>query len=1137
MATPQLQSDRRFEFDSKACPADTFAVVRLSGFEAISRPYRFELILVSDDARLDLAKVLAADAILRILAPDDDTRATPYAGMLAEFDQLHQAGGLTFYRAVLVPRLWRLSMYRNSEVYLHEQTVVDIVEGILKSARLNPGSDYELKLTGDYRPRSYVCQYQETPFAFVSRWLEREGIYYSFEQVDGRERLVLLDSRLAQPAQAVAVNYRPADELDTGLAPDSVQGFVCRTRPLPRSVVLQDFNHRRASVPLVVQAEVSSAGLGEEMLYGENFRTEEEGQRYARIRAQELLCGERVFNGDATAVGLRSGWFMDLSHHYRDDFNGRYLVTEVRHEGSQAGALLAGLKTPFNDGQQGTNYQASFVALPAQTQYRPERSTPKPRVAGTMSATIDAEGSGDYAELDDHGQYRVQIPFDRTDKGAAKGSAPVRMASPYAGNDHGMHFPLHKGAEVLLSFTDGDPDQPVILGAVPNSQNPNVVDQRNPQDNLISTKGGNQMLMADTRGKEVIWLNSPFHSSSIGIGSVHPDGGGSIFSATKGGSDSVSFGSSNSASFGSTNKLALGTTNSISAAFDNTVSWGTSIGIKASTTVDWKMNAIPTFGLDDDYGVLKNLSLDDSDSVTLSKKSKSNAIEAATISGGNPDGSAAKLRLEAKLKIMRGMIAAYTAVNFAQSTVFGMAVNATDDGSLLGPKQKEDKAKQDAEDLRFAETEAKDKAAEKAALKVPDDIQKDSDAGAKEVADWTAAEEKKIDDKYKDKTSPEDEARKAAEKKALKPPADKAARADKAGAWKRGEEKKIEDKYKNRAAEQAAQSNPGRQSLQGWPGIIGQFGLSAVLNAGALAAMQGVARNLADEIDVLSKQAVSTMTLDTGGISQIVNGDTTPLSGATEQRSEFKMSPTTGVSLLVGSRANWASAALGQRYSEGSILLRSKDVRIDADAQLNLVTPAGDVGHAAANGAFVGLVIAADKAAVGSSQAKVDADGANLKLEGPNISIGFSGPVTSGLAIAAAQKLNALRQGQVLLEASCSQAEAQWDTAQQMAAAVNAPALADDSPLGRALRKASLAAAKGQSLVDDAQDAYNRAVAATAGVSMIHGLTIDNNAAELKYGMAGWKASHSGLAVSFGSTQLSFTAASADITGTLIKLG
>ena len=60
------------------------------------------------------------------------------------------------------------------------------------------------------------------------------------------------------------------------------------------------------------------------------------------------------------------------------------------------------------------------------------------------------------AELDEFGQYKVQLPFDLTDKEPNKASARVRMATPYAGSNHGMHFPLHKNAEVLLSLRSVD---------------------------------------------------------------------------------------------------------------------------------------------------------------------------------------------------------------------------------------------------------------------------------------------------------------------------------------------------------------------------------------------------------------------------------------------------------------------------------------------------------------------------------------------------------------------------------------------------------------------------------------------------------------------------------------------------------
>ncbi|MEO7031579.1 MAG: type VI secretion system tip protein TssI/VgrG [Herbaspirillum sp.] len=611
----RLADNKRFDFVSEGFDADKFAVVNLEGFEAISRPYRFSLILVSDDAGIDMDKMLQQPASLRIFAPDGSS-TTPYHGVLAEFEQLHQAGGYVFYKAVLVPRLWRLSLYRISEVYLNEQNIPDIMEGILKASQLT-SNDFQLKLTDTYRQRSFVCQYQETRLEFLSRWMEKEGMYYFFEQGEKAEKLIIADSHTMHSAKATSVNYRPADELDTGIAPDSVQDFICRQKPLPHQVILQEYNYRKASVELKVQAPVSTSGIGDVMLYGENFRTIDEGNHYAKLRAEEILCGGRVFSGAGTAVGLRSGEFMEMSHHYRPDFNGKYLVTEIQHQGSQAGALLAGIKNPYSGNETETIYHNSFSAISAAVQFRAERTTPKPRVAGTMNATIDAEGSGEYAELDEYGQYKVQLPFDQTDKSSNKGSARVRMATPYAGSDHGMNFPLHKNAEVLLSFIDGDPDQPVIVGAVPNSENHSLVNFNNPQENRISTAGGNQIYLGDSKGKEVMWLHSPFHNSSIGIGSIDPKGGGSLWQSTAGSSESITVGTTNSIFAGFKNSATGSVENSLSASISNKLSLGTSATFNYGRDITWKTGSSYTIDDSDPIALTKSNGLKGDDTVTI----------------------------------------------------------------------------------------------------------------------------------------------------------------------------------------------------------------------------------------------------------------------------------------------------------------------------------------------------------------------------------------------------------------------------------------------------------------------------------------------------------------------------------------
>lgn len=658
----KLGTDKRFEFQSKAFGKDKFAVVEMEGFEAISKPFQFTLTLVTDDADIDFDTMLRMPATFSIFS-QDGKREVPYHGVLAGFEQLHRVDGYVFYRAILVPRLWKLSQFRISEVYLNEQTIPAIVESILHSVQLASGTDYELKLKGQYRARSFVCQYQETHLDFISRWMEKEGMYYYFQHGD-QDKLLIVDGKVEHDPATQDVNYRPVDELDAGVESDTVRTFMCRQTPLPRQVILQDYNHRKAALELKAQASVSENGLGDVMIYGENFRTQEEGNRYAKLRAEEILCGGKVFSGESTAVGLRAGFFMKLARHYRAAFNDKYLITEIRHEGSQAGALIGGGKSSINDAPEAkTHYSNSFRAVPASVQFRAERVTPKPRVAGTMNATIDAEGSGQYAELDEYGQYKVQLPFDMTKKDAAKGSARVRMATPYAGKGHGMHFPLLKDSEVLLSFTDGDPDQPVIVGAVPNSENKNVVAQDVEQYNRIATAGGNQIFMGDTQGKEVMWLHSPFHNSSIGLGSIDPKGGGSILSSTTGSSESITI--------GATNKFSVGTNFTLNASVDTSITAGITTKFSVADNMAWG------YSKDVNWKGGQSLTIGSQDSWEYKKDAKTQVHNSVLISGGQR--AAVAEPAEALIGTIQAATIASTVVNVlanvASAAVIGVAAD------------------------------------------------------------------------------------------------------------------------------------------------------------------------------------------------------------------------------------------------------------------------------------------------------------------------------------------------------------------------------------------------------------------------------------------------------------------------------
>jgi len=492
------------------------------GQERISAPYRFELTLGSRDPDLDLAAVLRSPASIEIdqgrnVGQGEIHRGLPRIvhGRLASFETCEREREGGRYRAVLVPRFWRLSLSHRSRIFL-DRTIPQILEEVLQGAGFAP-EEYELRLTardrGPYPVREYVVQYEESDLDFVSRWLEHEGIFYFFEQSEGGEKVVFADSVEAyRPIRSEAsLRFDPAAQKSgEWFREERVFSFTGSMGAVPRTVMLKDYNYRKPDANLLCSAEVSVEGEGIVYEYNNHYRTKEEGEALARIRAEEIRCREKVRRGKTDCRAMRAGATWDLWDHFRSDCNGKHLIVEVRHRAVQRGNEEA---SPSVE----ASYENEILCLSPELTYRPPRTTPWPAIRGVMHARIDGEGA-DYAEPDADGCYKVRLPLDLSDRGPGQASRAVRMATPYAGTDHGIHFPLHQGTEVLLTHIDGDPDRPIISGAVPNAATGTVVHDQNNTNAGIKTAGGNQIAMVDTKGHERILIRSGSGKSHLVVG-------------------------------------------------------------------------------------------------------------------------------------------------------------------------------------------------------------------------------------------------------------------------------------------------------------------------------------------------------------------------------------------------------------------------------------------------------------------------------------------------------------------------------------------------------------------------------------------------------------------------------------------
>lgn len=497
----------------KGLPEDSFMVIDFTSEGALNRCYRIEATLASENPAIDMALMVRSKVF--VFSEESQDNFIGFKGFVYECEQLGAFEGKYVYRVVLGPKLSFLTQTFHNQIFL-DRTSQELLEEILIDGGLL-WDEFEFRLQGDLSKRwEYVCQYRESHFDFFSRWLEREGLYFFFEATDDEEKLIITDSVLAHPAADAnrKLLYRPVSGLEYGSGIPILDSFTaCQTRT-PGTVTVKDYNYRNPSLDLTGTAVVDPESTGEVYLYGDHLQSPEESARIAKTRAEAITCRTHLFKGRSNAAFLRTGLIIEIEDHFRAEYNSKYLVTQITHEGHQQLYLFAGLQKDASEHEKKPLYRNSFTAIPANMQYRPPLATQKPRFHGVINAHIDAEGSGKYPEIDEQGRYKVTLPFDLAGRKGGKASAWVRMAQPYAGEGHGMHFPLHKGTEVLLTFVDGDPDRPIIAAAVSNPLTPSVVNSDISTQNRITTAGGNKIHIEDQEGKKRILLHSPSKEAS-----------------------------------------------------------------------------------------------------------------------------------------------------------------------------------------------------------------------------------------------------------------------------------------------------------------------------------------------------------------------------------------------------------------------------------------------------------------------------------------------------------------------------------------------------------------------------------------------------------------------------------------------
>ncbi|MER2906791.1 type VI secretion system Vgr family protein [Morganella morganii] len=484
-----------------ALPESTFAVVDFQLSEALNQPFALSLNLASPLPGVDFGAVLDQPCELRVWYEGELKRRV--SGIISAFAQGDTGFRRTRYQAEVRPALWRLGLRTNARIF-QAQKPEDIIGALLEESGI---TDYAFALRHDHAPREYCVQYRESDLAFVTRLAAEEGLYFFHEFEAGKHRVVFADDAGALSKGPELFFNLATQGLSEG---EYVRRFRYAEAVSTAEVALKDYSFKTPAYGLLhskVSGELEhQRETYQHFDYPGRFKQDPSGKAFTGYRLDALRAGAMTGSGESNAAMLMPGSSFILTEHPNPTLNAAWQLVAIIHSGQQPQALEE------ESGGEPTTYSNSFEVISAKTTWRAGQPY-KPMVDGPQIATVVGP-AGEEIYCDEYGRIKLQFPWDRYGASDDQSSCWVRVSQGWAGGQYGLIAIPRIGHEVIVSFLEGDPDQPIVTGRTFHATNPSPYPlPANKTRTSLRTSthkgaGFNELRFEDQAGQEEVFIHA-----------------------------------------------------------------------------------------------------------------------------------------------------------------------------------------------------------------------------------------------------------------------------------------------------------------------------------------------------------------------------------------------------------------------------------------------------------------------------------------------------------------------------------------------------------------------------------------------------------------------------------------------------
>ena len=481
---------------------DVLLLLSFSGKESISNSFHFHLQMLSNNHDIQAADIVGKSVDIGIELSDGTPRQ--FNGFIVRFVAGHvHPNGYRIYHAEMTAWFQLLTLVTDCRVF-QNMDVKAIIEEVFYSRGY---SDFQISAQRTYHQREYTVQYKESDFHFVSRLLEEEGIFYFFTHEAGKHTMVITDINTGY----VNCTENEANYYAGGRSGDQLTEWIHAYHLIPGKWSQTDYNFKTPSTDISTSIDtlIDLPGLNkfEQFDYPGLYETRKDGEGLTRNRIESEEATHNIVTSSGTYRSFCAGGKFTLAYHdIESEKNKEYVITHIEHFARENSYEI-------NQGG-GRTYNNSFQCIPSSISFRPRKTVIKPIIQGPQTAVVVGP-QGEEIYTDEYARVKAQFHWDRYGQKDEQSSCWIRVSQVHAGKGFGAIDIPRIGEEVIVSFLDGDPDRPIIIGRVYNDNNqpptnlPNAGMVSGLKSNSTPGGGGfNQMTMDDTKGKEAVIIHA-----------------------------------------------------------------------------------------------------------------------------------------------------------------------------------------------------------------------------------------------------------------------------------------------------------------------------------------------------------------------------------------------------------------------------------------------------------------------------------------------------------------------------------------------------------------------------------------------------------------------------------------------------